>query len=65
MDVATAAGTASRTTAVCGSSFCSAAAVDGATDVEMAAEIITAADADANSSVNTDNNFSSIENLQT
>ena len=48
MDVATAAGTASKTTAVCGSSFCSAAAVDGATDVEMDAETITAADADAN-----------------
>lgn len=57
MDVATAAGTASRTTAVCGSSFCSAAAVDGATDVEMDAEITTDVDAVAN--------FSSAENSET
>lgn len=56
MDVATAAGTASRTTAVCGSSFCSAA-VDGATDVEMDAEITTDVDAAAN--------FSSAENSET
>ena len=57
MDVATAAGPASRTTAVCGSSFCSAAAVDGATDVEMDAEITTDVDAAAN--------FSSAENSET
>ena len=57
MDVATAAGTASRTTAVCGSSFCSAAAVDGATDVEMDAEITTDVDAAAN--------FSSDKNSET
>ena len=46
-----------RTTAVCGSSFCSAAAVDGATDVEMDAEITTDVDAAAN--------FSSAENSET
>ena len=57
MDVATAAGTASRTTAVCGSSFCSAAAADGATDVEMDAEITTDVDAAAD--------FSSAESSET
>ena len=57
MDVAMAAGTASRTTAVCGSSFCSAAAADGATDVEMDAETTTDVDAAAN--------FSSAENPET
>ena len=57
MAVAMDVGTALRTTAVCGSSFCSAAVADGETDVAMDVQITTDVDAAAN--------FSSAENPKT